>query len=88
MGRKGRKRLLVLAVVCLSSLAPHYFTEEHQRILQIIVQMISRHLARMLQIERLTSEVQRLQSDVTYRDPKISCFIPIPVSLTAHITFS
>jgi transcriptional regulator with GAF, ATPase, and Fis domain len=64
----------VLAVVCLSSLAPHYFTEEHQRILQIIVQMISRHLARMLQIERLTSEVQRLQSDVTYRDPKISSY--------------
>jgi len=64
----------VLAVVCLSSLTPHYFTEEHQRILQIIVQMIARHLAGMLQIERLTSEVQRLRTDVTYRDPKISSY--------------
>jgi transcriptional regulator with GAF, ATPase, and Fis domain len=64
----------VLAVVCLSSLTPHYFTDEHQRILQIIVQMIARHLAGLLQIERLTSEVQRLQSDVTYRDPKISSY--------------
>jgi transcriptional regulator with GAF, ATPase, and Fis domain len=64
----------VLAVVCLSSLTPHYFTDEHQRILQIIVQMIARHLTGLLQIERLTSEVQRLQSDVTYRDPKISSY--------------
>ncbi len=64
----------VLAVVCLSSLAPHYFTDEHQRILQIIVQMIARHLAGLLQIERLTSEVQRLQTDVAYRDPKISSY--------------
>ncbi len=64
----------VLAVVCLSSLVSRYFTEEHQRILQIIVQMIARHLAGLLQIERLTSEVQRLQTDVTYRDPKISSY--------------
>jgi len=64
----------ILAVVCLSSLTSHYFTYEHQRILQIIVQMIARHLAGLLQIERLTTEVQRLQSDVTYRDPKISSY--------------
>ncbi len=64
----------VLAVVCLSSLTPHYFTDEHQRILQIIVQMIARHLTGLLQIERLTSEVQRLRTDVAYRDPKISSY--------------
>jgi transcriptional regulator with GAF, ATPase, and Fis domain len=64
----------VLAVVCLSSQTPRYFTEEHQRILQIIVQMIAQHLAGLLQIERLTGEVQRLRSDVTYRDPKISSY--------------
>ena len=64
----------VLAVVCLSSLTAHYFTDEHQRILQIIVQMIARHLTGLLQIERLTTEVQRLQTDVTYRDPKISSY--------------
>jgi transcriptional regulator with GAF, ATPase, and Fis domain len=64
----------VLAVVCLSSLTTHYFTDEHQRILQIIVQMIARHLAGLLHIQQLTSEVQRLQTDVTYRDPKISSY--------------
>lgn len=64
----------VIAVICLSSLLPHFFTDEHQRILQIIVQMIARHLAGLLQIERLTSEVQRLQTDVAYRDPKISSY--------------
>ena len=64
----------VLAVICLSSQTPRYFTEEHQRILQIIVQMIARHLAGLLHIERLTGEVQRLRSDVTYRDPKISSY--------------
>ena len=64
----------VLAVVCLSSQTPRFFTEEHQRILQIIVQMIAQHLAGLLQIERLTGEVQRLRSDVTYRDPKISSY--------------
>jgi transcriptional regulator with GAF, ATPase, and Fis domain len=64
----------VLAVICLSSFQPRYFTEEHQRILQIIVQMIARHLAGLLQIERLTSEVQHLRSDVAYRDPSISSY--------------
>ena len=64
----------VLAVICLNSLTARFFTEEHQRILQIIVQMIARHLAGLLQIERLTGEVQRLRSDVTYRDPKISSY--------------
>jgi len=64
----------VLAVICLNSLTPRYFTEEHQRILQIIVQMIARHFAGLLQIERLTTEVQRLRTDVTYRDPKISSY--------------
>jgi len=64
----------VLAVVCLSSHTPRFFTEEHLRILQIIVQMIARHLGVLLQIERLTGEVQRLQTDVTYRDPKISSY--------------
>jgi len=64
----------VLAVICLNSLNPYYFTEEHLRILQIIVQMIARHLAGLLQIERLTTEIQQLRSDVTYRDPKISSY--------------
>ena len=64
----------ILGIICLNSLVPYYFTEEHLRILQIIVQMIARHLAGLLQIERLTTEIQQLRSDVTYRDPKISSY--------------
>jgi len=63
-----------LAVICLNSLTPDFFTEEHLRILRIIVQLIARHLAGLLQIERLTSEIQQLRSDVAYRDPNISSY--------------
>lgn len=64
----------VIAVICLDSLRPHYFTDEHKRILQIISRMISRHIADVQQIEQLTSEVHRLGSDVGYKDPNVSSY--------------
>jgi transcriptional regulator with GAF, ATPase, and Fis domain len=64
----------VLAVICLDSLSPFYFTDEHIRILQIIVRLISRHLFDLQRIELLTGEVQQLRSDVGYRDPKIHSY--------------
>jgi transcriptional regulator with GAF, ATPase, and Fis domain len=64
----------VLAVICLDSLRPHYFTDEHKRILMIIEQMISRHLSDLQRIEKLTTEVARLRSDVGYKDPKVSSY--------------
>ncbi len=64
----------VIAVICLDSLRPYHFTDEHKRILQIIGRMIARHLADMLHIEQLTSEVHRLGSDVGYKDPKVSSY--------------
>ncbi|MCD6527449.1 MAG: GPMC system transcriptional regulator [Desulfuromonas sp.] len=64
----------VLAVICLDSFRPHYFTEEHKRILQIVERMISRYLADLQQIEALTGEVNHLRSDVGYKDPKISSY--------------
>jgi transcriptional regulator with GAF, ATPase, and Fis domain len=64
----------VIAVISLDSLRPYYFTDEHKRILQIIGRMIARHLADMLYIEQLTSEVHRLGSDVGYKDPKVSSY--------------
>ncbi|RME36534.1 MAG: sigma-54-dependent Fis family transcriptional regulator, partial [Deltaproteobacteria bacterium] len=64
----------VLAVICLDSLKPNYFTEEHRRILQIIQRLISRHIFDLLRIEQLTSEVEQLRSDVGYRDPKVSSY--------------
>lgn len=64
----------VLAVICLDSLSSHYFTDEHIRILQIIVRLIARHFFDLQRIESLTSEVQQLRSDVGYRDPKIRSY--------------
>ena len=63
-----------IAVICLDSLRPYYFTEEHKRILLIIERLISRYLADLKHIERLTGEITRLGSDVGYRDPKISSY--------------
>ena len=64
----------VLAVICLDSLQPHYFTNEHRRILLIIERMIGHHLAILQKIEQLTSEIDRLRQDVDYRDPKITSY--------------
>ncbi|MEA3465775.1 MAG: GPMC system transcriptional regulator [Thermodesulfobacteriota bacterium] len=64
----------VLAVICLDSFCPYYFTEEHKRILQIIERMIARYLADLQQIEALTGEVNHLRSDVGYKDPKVSSY--------------
>jgi transcriptional regulator with GAF, ATPase, and Fis domain len=63
-----------IAVICLDSLRPYYFTEEHKRILLIIERLISRYLDDLKQIESLTGEISRLGSDVGYRDPKISSY--------------
>jgi transcriptional regulator with GAF, ATPase, and Fis domain len=64
----------VIAIICLDSLRPNFFTEEHQRILLIIAGLIARHLYDMQRIEKLTSEISRLRSDVGYKDPKISSY--------------
>jgi len=64
----------VIAVICLDSLRPHYFTGEHKRILQIIQRLISRYMADLQRIEKLTGEVNRLRNDVGYKDPKISSY--------------
>jgi hypothetical protein len=36
--------------MCLDSLKPYYFTDEHKRILQIISRMIARHVSDLLYI--------------------------------------
>ncbi len=64
----------VLAVICLDSLQPHYFTNEHRRILLIIERMIGHHLAILQKIEQLTSEIDRLRQDVDYKDPNITSY--------------
>jgi len=64
----------VIAVICLNSLKPAYFTEEHKRILQIIESLTAGHLSDLQRIERLQNEVTRLASDVGYKDPGISSY--------------
>lgn len=64
----------VIAVICLNSLKYSYFTEEHGRILQIIGSLTARHISDLQRIERLQGEVQRLTTDVGYKDPHISSY--------------
>lgn len=64
----------VIAVVCLDSLRPHYFTDEHKRILMIIERLIAPFLYDLQRIEKLTGEVINLRRDVGYKDPKISSY--------------
>ncbi len=64
----------VIAVICLNSLKPAYFTEEHRRILQIVDRLTSRHISDIQRIERLQKEVTHLRSDVAYKDPHVSSY--------------
>jgi transcriptional regulator with GAF, ATPase, and Fis domain len=64
----------VIAVICLNSLKPDYFTREHQRILQLIDRLTARHISDIQRIETLQSEVHRLNTDVAYKDPQISSY--------------
>ncbi|MCM0080378.1 GPMC system transcriptional regulator [Geomonas sp. Red32] len=65
---------VVIAVICLNSLQEGYFTQEHKRILQIIDRLTSRHISDIQRIDRLQHEVTRLQSDIAYKDPKVSSY--------------
>jgi transcriptional regulator with GAF, ATPase, and Fis domain len=64
----------VIAVICLNSLRHDYFSEEHRRILQIIGSLTARHISDLQRIERLQGEVNRLTTDVAYKDPHISSY--------------
>jgi transcriptional regulator with GAF, ATPase, and Fis domain len=55
-------------------MSPGYFSEEHKRILQLIDRLTARHISDIQRIESLQSEVQRLQTDVAYKDPQISSY--------------
>ncbi len=64
----------VIAVICLNSLRYGYFTEEHRKILQIIGSLTARHVSDLQRIERLQGQVQRLTTDVGYKDPQVSSY--------------
>jgi transcriptional regulator with GAF, ATPase, and Fis domain len=65
----------VIAVICLNSLRHDYFREEHRRILQIIGSLTARHISDLQRIERLQGEVNRLTTDVAYKDPHVSSYL-------------
>lgn len=64
----------VIAVICLNSLRYDFFSEEHRRILQIIGSLTARHTSDLQRIERLQGEVNRLTTDVAYKDPHVSSY--------------
>lgn len=64
----------VIAVICLNSIQYDYFCEEHRRILQIIGSLTARHISDLQRIDRLQGEVNRLTTDVAYKDPHVSSY--------------
>jgi len=51
-----------------------YFREEHRHILQIIGSLTARHISDLQRIEGLQGEVNRLTTDVAYKDPHVSSY--------------
>ena len=64
----------VLGVINQDSFRKHFFTREHQKILQIISSLISSKVYNLKQIEILKQEIGQLRQDIEYRDPKVSSY--------------
>ena len=64
----------VLGVINQDSFQKYFFTQEHQRILQIIASLISQKVNNLQQIETLKRELSQLKKDIEYRDPKVSSY--------------
>ncbi|MEK9629062.1 MAG: sigma 54-interacting transcriptional regulator [Nitrospinota bacterium] len=64
----------VLGVINQDSFQKHFFTQEHQKILQIISSLISQKVYNLKQIEILKQEIGQLRQDIEYRDPKVSSY--------------
>ncbi len=64
----------VLGVINQDSFRKYFFTQEHQRILQIIASLISQKVNNLQQIEALKRELLQLKKDIEYRDPKVSSY--------------
>ncbi len=64
----------VLGVINQDSFQKSFFTQEHQRILQITASLISQKVNNLQQIETLKRELLQLKKDIEYRDPKVSSY--------------
>ena len=65
----------VIGVINLDSHRKNYFGSEHQGILQLISRLISSRIADHMKIIELRGKVQRLQKEVSYKDPGVSSYL-------------
>ncbi|MGD8353639.1 MAG: sigma 54-interacting transcriptional regulator, partial [Pseudomonadota bacterium] len=65
----------VIGVINLDSHQKNYFGSEHQGILQLISRLISSRIADHLKITELRGKVQRLEKEVSYKDPGVSSYL-------------
>lgn len=65
----------VIGVINLDSYRKNYFGSEHQGILQLVSRLISSRIADYLKITALRGKVERLQKEVSYKDPGVSSYL-------------
>ena len=63
-----------IGVINLDYFEKHYFTLEHQRILEIIAELVGKDIYGYQQIDELQHEIDRLRKDITYRDPSVHSY--------------
>lgn len=64
----------IIGVINLDSFQENYFTREHQRILEIISELVGKDIYDYQQIDELQQEIDRLKRDIAYRDPSIHSY--------------
>lgn len=64
----------IIGVINLDSFEEDYFTMEHQRILEIISELVGKDIYDYQHIGELQQEIDRLKRDITYRDPSVHSY--------------
>ncbi len=63
-----------IGVINLDCFEKNYFTLEHQRILEIIAELVGKDIYGYQHIDELQHEIDRLKKDITYRDPSVHSY--------------
>ena len=69
--RYGKETIGVINLDCFEK---NYFTLEHQRILEIIAELVGKDIYGYQHIDELQHEIDRLKKDITYRDPSVHSY--------------